>query len=227
MTIKFRPAYTGRRDDILRLIPPDAKKVLDIGCSIGTLGAAIKAQTGAQVVGIELSQEMADVAATQIDMVFVGDVEEIIFRQAFQDLTFDTIILADLLEHLRDPWSVLAAAVKHLDRKGIVIASIPNVRHISTILSLVLIGYWPYRDRGIHDRTHLRFFSKRNIIELFEKSCLSIEKMQANYRFVDRACRINHLARFFALPVLRDFLAFQYLIRARVMCNAHDYGKSP
>jgi predicted TPR repeat methyltransferase len=73
----FNPSYVGQRRDIERLIPPNAKNVLDVGCSTGTLGAAIKAKTGARVFGIELSEGMAHEALSRIDKVFVGDAAEI------------------------------------------------------------------------------------------------------------------------------------------------------
>ena len=64
-------------------------------------------------------------------------------------------------------WAVLRAAVRYLEPEGVVIASIPNVGHLDTICNLVFRGLWPYRERGIHDRTHLRFFARGNIDELF------------------------------------------------------------
>lgn len=212
----FNPSYVGRRVDIERLVSPDARAVLDVGCSTGALGAAIKARTGAQVFGIELSQEMAQVASAHLDKILVGDAVEIILQGKLQDLQFDTIIFADVLEHLADPWAVLKGVVRYLEAGGIIIASIPNVRHISTIYNLVVKGCWPYRDRGIHDRTHLRFFTKKNIVELFESTGFSIDRIEANYRIIERPHRLNRFARFLAISGLKSFLAFQYLIRARL-----------
>ena len=226
-TTNFNPSYVGKRNDILSLVPPNAKRVLDVGCSIGTLGLAIKENTGAMVVGIELSQEMAKIADQKLDKVFVGDVEEILAKKKLQGFKFDTIVFADLLEHLRDPWSVLESIVNYLEPQGILIASIPNVRHIDTIFNLVLKGYWPYRDRGIHDRTHLRFFTKRNINELFKNAGLSIDRIDANYRIIERPHRLNRFAKFLAIPGLRNLLTFQYLIRASLTSAAPDRCSAP
>ncbi len=212
----FNPSYVGQRPDIERLIPPEAKLILDVGCSTGILGAAIKAKTGAQVFGIEWSEEMANEAIDRIDKVFVGDATEIILRGKLNGYYFDAIIFADVLEHLIDPWVTLSAAATHLNSRGIVIASVPNIRHIDTIYNLVARGYWPYRDRGIHDRTHLRFFTKKNVDELFEHAGLSIDIVETNYRLLEIPHRINRFAKFLALPGIRTFLAFQYLIRARL-----------
>ncbi len=210
----FNPSYVGPRPDIERLISPTVKSVLDVGCSNGSLARAIKATTGAQVFGIELSPEMAQEARSQLDRVWVGDAAEIILDGTLEAHRFDTIVFADVLEHLVDPWTVLAAATQYLTPDGSVIASLPNIRHVDTLYHLVMKGEWPYRDRGIHDRTHLRFFTKHTIIELFEDVGLEIDAMETNYRILERPHAFNRFAKFLALPGLRNFLAFQYLIKA-------------
>lgn len=215
-TREFNPSYIGQRSDIQRLIYPNTRVVLDVGCSTGILGAAIKAKTGAQVFGIELSEEMANEALSRIDKVFVGDAEEILYQGMLDGYQFDTIVFADVLEHLVDPWSVLRKAATYLHSEGTIIASIPNIRHIDTIYHLVLKGYWPYRERGIHDKTHLRFFTRKNIVDLFENAGLSIDTIETNYRIFEKPHSLNRFSKFFAFPGLRNFLAFQYLIRARL-----------
>lgn len=211
----FNPSYIGARRDIQSLIPASVRNVLDVGCSVGSLGAAIKEKSGgAQVFGIELSEQMAEEANACLDKVFQGDVAEVIRSGQLDGFTFDAIIFADILEHLIDPWTVLREIKKHLNPKGIIVASIPNIRNLDTIFNLVVKGYWPYRERGIHDATHLRFFTKKNIIELFEAADLSISYIQTNYRLVEKPNIINGLARFFAFPIIKNFLAFQYLIKS-------------
>jgi 2-polyprenyl-3-methyl-5-hydroxy-6-metoxy-1,4-benzoquinol methylase len=210
----FNPSYVGPRPDIEQLISPDAKFVLDVGCSNGCLGGAIKAKTGAQVFGIELSQEMAKDARSRLDYVWVGDAAELMIQGKLEEYRFDTIVFADVLEHLVDPWAVLGAATQYLTPDGSIIASLPNIRHIDTLYHLIFKGYWSYRDRGIHDRTHLRFFTKQNIIELFEGAGLEIDAIETNYRILERPHRFNRFTKFLAFPGIKDFLAFQYLVKA-------------
>ena len=212
--IDFNPSYIGQRPDIETLVNPNAKRVLDVGCSTGTLGAAIKVKTGAQVFGIELSEEMATESRKHIDRVFVGDAAEIILQGTLEGYQFDTIVFADVLEHLVDPWAVLSAATHYLEPEGTIIASIPNIRHIDTLYHLVFKGHWPYRERGIHDKTHLRFFTRHTIFQLFDRAGLTIETIETNYRIVEEPSSLNRFAKFFAVPIVRDFLAFQYIIRA-------------
>lgn len=214
---KFKKAYTGPRPDILQLMPTNPKRVLDVGCSDGTLGASIKQHwPAAAVVGMELSEEMGAVAASRIDQVLIGDIEAPNALSALEGQEFDVIIFADILEHLRDPWDMLRRIRPYLAPDSVVISSIPNVRHIDTLYHLIFKGEWPYRDRGIHDRTHLRFFTKKNIVDMFANKHLEIVQMSTNYRLLEHPHWINRHAHRFAMPGLAPFLAFQYLFVARL-----------
>lgn len=221
-TDRFNPSYLGRRNDILELIPLDARTVLDVGCSIGTLGDQIKHRNEAEVIGIELDQKMAVLAREKLDRVITGNIEQISLRDHLSTNCFDCIVFGDVLEHLRDPWSVLKRCTDYLGEDGCVIASIPNIRHYTTILSL-LAGYWPYRERGIHDQTHLRFFTLRNIEEIFQGAGMKIVELRRKYRIIERPHRYNKYSKYLAVRPLKEFLTFQYLIVAKF---AQDYNVS-
>ena len=212
---KFNPSYIGPRDDVFNLIPANVKRVLDVGCSIGSLGRRIKGVYNATVFGIEIDNEMAKIAKKYLDKVIISDVEKINFDKYFKPKYFDCIIFADVLEHLKDPWSVLKNIKKILKDDGFVIASIPNIRHYSTITNLLFKGYWPYNERGLFDRTHLRFFTLKNIKEMFKSAELEIIKIRSNYRIIERPSKINKISKIFAFPLLREFITFQYLIIAK------------
>jgi len=212
---KFNSSYTGQRDDILKLIHGEVHRVLDIGCSIGTLGKQIKQEYTAEVIGVEFNKEMEMIAKTNLDKVIIADIEEFNPTDYFPFGYFDCIIFADILEHLKGPWTVLKNITEVLSEEGVVIASIPNIRHYTTLIDLIFKGIWPYRDRGIHDKTHLRFFTLKNIKEMFGSSGLKINKIERNYRIVERPHPYNKFSRYFALPIIKEFLTFQYLIVAR------------
>lgn len=205
------------------MIPRDAKKVLDVGCSVGTLGEQIKTTLGdVEVLGIELDEEMARSAKEKLDKVIIGNVEKVDLADHFEKDTFDCIVFADILEHLQNPWRVLKEFTSYLKPNGTVITSMPNIRYYESIYNLLIKGYWPYRDRGIHDRTHLRFFTKKNILELFHSADLQISKIIPHYRMFENPYNLNYIARklnrfsrYFAIPPFRNFLAFQYLIVAK------------
>ena len=200
-----------------KLVPRRCTKILDVGCATGALGGSLKqSRPGSHVCGIELDAEMAAVAREHLDVVIEGDIMDVLQRDVLGDERFDCAILADVLEHLSDPWTAVRLIRDHLQPSGVIVASLPNVRHYSTLLSLFLFKRWPYRDRGIHDRTHLRFFAERNVRELFEDAGLEIASLRRQYRVLEPPYRVNRFSRLLAVPPLRDLLTFQYLILATV-----------
>ena len=215
-SMELNKSYIGIRSEILDVMPKPVNLLLDVGCSVGTLGAEVIATNPqAKVYGIELDPNMAQLAGEKLHKVYVANMDEFSLAGEFSPGTFDCVVLADVLEHLKNPWQVVTEAAEITASQGLVIACIPNVRHFDTIFNLVFRGIWPYRDRGIHDRTHLRFFTRKNIQELFAEADIEIETINTNYRLLERPARINRWAKYFALPGLKHFLAFQYIIVAR------------
>lgn len=214
-TNNFNPSYIGARNDILTLIPDNVNKVLDVGCSIGTLGEQIKqSNNNVEVIGVEINEQMAKVAKEKLDSVIIEDAENINLADYFSPNYFDCIIFADILEHLENPWDVLKNATSFLNNEGVIIASIPNVRHCTTTANLLFKAYWPYRERGIHDKSHLRFFTLKNIRELFQHANLKIVSIKRNYRIIEKPHSLNKYAKYFAFSPFKDFLTFQYLVVA-------------
>jgi glycosyltransferase involved in cell wall biosynthesis/2-polyprenyl-3-methyl-5-hydroxy-6-metoxy-1,4-benzoquinol methylase len=162
----FGDFYSSKRDDLVPFIPYGVKKVLDVGCARGFLGEMIKKERGCEVFGVELNKNMAEDAKTRLDDVFCIDIQEA--QLPFSE-DLDIIIFADILEHLTNPWHVLKKAGTWLKPDGMVIASIPNTAHYSIILDL-LRGRWDYIPVGLLCITHLRFFTKKSIEDMFIKS---------------------------------------------------------
>ncbi len=171
---RFGDYFAFRRDDILPLIPHGIGKVLDVGCAKGLTGELIKKERGCKVFGAEINKNAARIAMEKLDKVFCVDIEK-------SDLPFDgdldVIIFADIIEHLFDPWRVLKNARKWLKPDGIVIASIPNTGHYSIILDL-LRGRWDYVPFGLLCISHIRFFTRASIENMFTKSGYFIEEMR-------------------------------------------------
>ena len=213
-SVNFNPSYIGERGDILNLIPDNVRKVLDVGCSIGTLGEQIKRRSTAEVTGIELNENMAKIAEKKLNNVIIMDIEKANLEDLFSPNYFDCIIFADILEHLKDPWCTLKKSVEILSDRGVIIASIPNARHYDTVFNLLFRGYWPYRERGIHDKSHLRFFAFKNITEMFQNAGLNILRVKRNYRIIEKPHRFNRFSKYLALFPFRDLFVFQYLIVA-------------
>lgn len=209
-------SYSGDRPDLRALIPAGARGLLDVGCYEGALGAAFSESRGGagRVVGIEALPEAIDLARERLDHVIQGDADDPSTWDALGDEVFDAVTFGDVLEHCRDPWAVLRRAVTRLVPGGAVVISLPNVGHYSTLVAL-LRGTWPRRDRGIHDRTHLRWFGARDLAPLVEAAGLSIEEIRRNYRIIERPHPFNRWAHWFAVPGLRNLVTFQFLVLAR------------
>lgn len=168
--------YTHTRPEIQKLVRPHARRILDVGCAEGIVGYHLKQRLGAEVWGVESVVCVAKKAASRLDRVISASIEDSI--KQLPDRYFDTIICADVLEHLVNPWQVLTDLAAKLTADGEIVASIPNVRHWQVIRGL-LEGSWRYEDAGILDRTHLRFFTKNDAIRLFESTGYEIVNGEA------------------------------------------------
>jgi 2-polyprenyl-3-methyl-5-hydroxy-6-metoxy-1,4-benzoquinol methylase len=222
MTVRAEPRptaqaadYFGReRDDLYRLVPdlPAGSRVLEIGCGEGRLGARLRAR-GLEVHGIEVVEDAARKAEQVLDRVWTGDVEKL--ELDYPDGHFHLLLLGDVLEHLVDPWAVLAQLRMLLARDGVVVASVPNVQYFPVVLDL-LRGRFEYRAAGVLDRTHLRFFTRREARRLFAGAGFVVEAMPAVYPFRAAwvrgiACGLDRLS----LGSLRGLLTGQVYLRAR------------
>lgn len=202
--------YSSDRSDVADLVPEECLRVLDVGCGFGGLGRSLRSRGVERVFGIEINPD----AISQLEGAYAGywfgDVEQITLPSDIE--AFDCIVFADVLEHLRDPWGTLERYLQWLKPGGYVVASIPNVRNIALLYNLVVRGRWRYEDSGLLDRTHLRFFTRREILDLFIGAGLEIELVRENRENMSLARRI------LAAPILAlipDLGVCQYLIRAR------------
>jgi 2-polyprenyl-3-methyl-5-hydroxy-6-metoxy-1,4-benzoquinol methylase len=157
--------YWNEREEMLRFIPNDVRFVLEVGCGGGTFGSGVKRVSGAEVWGIEINNEAASEAKAKLDKVIVGDVSEVIPN--IPDKKFDCIVFNDVLEHLIDPATILMTVKSKLTSKGVVVCSIPNMRYFPVLRGLVVNKQWKYEAEGALDRTHLRFFTEKSIIDTF------------------------------------------------------------
>ncbi len=199
--------YDQERPEVAALVPPECRRVLEVGCARGGLVRLLKAR-GHHVTGMELVPEAADEARRRLDRVLTADVE--IDGIPFPPGSFDAVVFADVLEHLVDPWRVMREAAGVLAPGGVVVASIPNLQNGALLWRLVR-GKWEYRERGITDFGHLRFFTLGTIRGLFAQAGLSLEHV--GYRYRPSAWR--RLLCLLTAGKARAFLARQYLLVGR------------
>lgn len=162
----------GRILACLRQLPQEAR-ILDVGTATGYLGASLREEGFRRVWGLEYRRDWAEQAAPWYENVVVADLE----RDALPWVagSFDAVICADILEHLRDPVRALQMLSALVAPEGQVLISVPNVAHWSMRASL-LFGRFTYTDSGILDRTHLRFFTRASARQLLEMGALTIRQ---------------------------------------------------
>jgi 2-polyprenyl-3-methyl-5-hydroxy-6-metoxy-1,4-benzoquinol methylase len=165
-TFSAVPGSTHER--VVELVPLGAR-VLEFGCATGYMSEVLTGSRGCSVTGIEISQEAAELADEHCEQVVVGDADELDYAALFAGREFDCLLFADVLEHLRAPADVLRRVRPLITEQGSVVASIPNVAHGSVRLAL-LAGDFRYRDLGLLDEGHLRFFTRESIQDMFEES---------------------------------------------------------
>ncbi len=175
MLMKQTPAHSVVNQDLLGLIPPTARRVVEVGCMHGAMARAYRAKNPAvDYVGIDIDPDYAAVAASACNQALAGDIET--FTPAAFDKLFpsDCWIFGDCLEHLRDPWRIVSTIRAGIDADGCLLACIPNAQHWSVQMRLAT-GLFRYEDSGLMDRTHVRWFTRVTMIEMFIKAGWKIE----------------------------------------------------
>ena len=207
--VAFNDRPLGGHEKLLKLVGRGVR-VLDVGCSSGYLSRRLVRQ-GCSVVGIETDEEAADAARAVCDDVLVGDVETM--NLPLLEESFDVVLLGDLLEHLRDPQSLLRRLRPFLVPGGRLILSTPNVANWAVRLSL-LAGRWRYTDRGILDRTHAYLFTRGTLEETLRDAGYRIVEFDFTVPIpVVGTPRIEQVAH--AVGRIRpSFFAYQFVIAA-------------
>lgn len=215
------PAHDAHNPDLLKLIPKTAKKVIEIGCSSGALAREFKkSHKDVNWIGIDIDSYYGELAKANCDRVITMNFEDCSDDLYLEFSDRDCWIFGDSLEHLKDPWLVLSRIRRVIPSDGFVVACVPNAQHWSVIVRLA-VGDFRYEDSGLMDRTHLRWFTRQTIFELFEGQ---------GFRVIEGAPRIfNELHRDkFLSPiaeiakgcgispelVINDVMALQYLVCA-------------
>jgi 2-polyprenyl-3-methyl-5-hydroxy-6-metoxy-1,4-benzoquinol methylase len=161
--------YSATREELAPFVPVTAARLLDIGCGTGGFGMTLRRLDGEQreLWGVEPVAAAADLARGVYDEVRTG-----FFPDPSMDLPhgyFDAVFLLDVLEHMVEPEAALRALHPLVAENGVVVASIPNARHFDVWWPLVRHGRWTYTETGLMDRTHLRWFTRSSMREMFER----------------------------------------------------------
>lgn len=170
------PAHSIVNHDLLGLMPVTAQRVVEVGCMHGALAQAYRQRNpGVHYTGIDIDPDYAHVAATHCHRSLAADIERL--SEADFDTLFpsDCWVFGDCLEHLRNPWSLLRRIRERIDPAGTLLVCLPNAQHWSVQMRLAS-GRFHYEDSGLLDRTHLRWFTRLTMIEMFTQAGWRIEQ---------------------------------------------------
>jgi 2-polyprenyl-3-methyl-5-hydroxy-6-metoxy-1,4-benzoquinol methylase len=158
--------YGGGRADLANMFTNYPATAIDIGCGAGANGYLLKQRfPGCKVWGIEANKVGANLARERLDKVLVGMFEDFnLEREGMALGSLDGVLLADVLEHMYNPWDVMVKLRPYMSDKGQLVLSIPNVRNL-TLLDGLSRGEWTYAASGLLDVTHIRFFTYKEILK--------------------------------------------------------------
>jgi 2-polyprenyl-3-methyl-5-hydroxy-6-metoxy-1,4-benzoquinol methylase len=204
-----RRYFRDAKPAFLQLIDPRGLRVLDLGCGGGHNGELLKKAGAREVVGVEFDPRAAKEARARLDRVVECDLAKLAPGD-LGDEPFDVILASDVLEHLLDAEGVLARAVTRLRPGGAVVISLPNISNVY-VISQLLLKTWPRRGSGIFDRTHVRFFAKRDMVRLLQGAGLRVLRVEP---YFTRYRAIRTAALVLSLYIFRDYWARQFLLLA-------------
>lgn len=172
---KSTPAHMLVNTDLLALIPPHSRRIVDIGCMHGALAQAFRAShPQASYLGIDIDPEYVRAAQAHCSEARVANIETL-DDTAFASLfPSDCWIFGDCLEHLYDPWRVLQRVRSSIDADGCVLVCLPNAQHWSIQWRLVS-GQFRYEDADLMDRTHIRWFTRVTMLEMFKQTGWAVQ----------------------------------------------------
>ena len=220
--MKQTPATDLFNQTIFDLLPSNAKKILEIGTGSGAMANAYKKiNPSVNYVGVEIDTEYKKLSERFCDTVYLENFETASDALLLEAIDADFIIFSDVLEHMYNPWKVLEILSNSIPEECRVLASIPNIQHWSIQMRL-LNGDFDYADSGFLDRTHLRFFTRKTMIELFTKNGFLINQIQRRiFNFPNQESHLSLIrknAEFMNINIeeaVIDAASFQLVIDAK------------
>jgi SAM-dependent methyltransferase len=183
--------------------------VLEVGCAAGATGELLRERGVSRRYGVEIRPELVEMARKSYTEVRAFDAETMDLDWLPKE-GVDCIIYPDVLEHFRDPWSALKRHAGYIKPGGFVIASLPNVRYYKAVMDLVWKGDWNYREAGVLDIEHLRFFTLSGALNLIRYAGLEVKEIVRKRR----GSTLLKTANLLGFGLFDEFLVKQYIILA-------------
>ena len=220
---------------LLDVLAHPPRVLLDVGCSSGNLGKYVKSiHPACRTIGIEPNRATAEIASKNLDQVLCGKFEAFTLEdEGIVHGSVDTVVMADVLEHMYDPWRVMVKLKPYLSPDAQIILSIPNTRHLGLMQGLLMQGLldggmWTYAEKGLLDITHIRFFTLKEIANLLAQTGYRMEFVnhfldaglapfyEQNKSNPDINIRLGRVALEKVTPKeLAELCTWQFFIRAR------------
>jgi 2-polyprenyl-3-methyl-5-hydroxy-6-metoxy-1,4-benzoquinol methylase len=212
---QIKPAeyYAEHRGEMLAYVPGSAGTILDVGCSIGLFGEALKQRQRCEVWGVEMFPDAAAAARLRLDRVIDRPFSD---HLDLPQRHFDCIIFNDCLEHMAAPEEALRYAAELLRPDGRVVSSIPNMRYFPVMRDLLRHGRWEYADSGVLDRTHLRFFTQHSIAAMFQRTGFAVERLEGINPFLWGKATKFRVLNAILLGAISDMRFQQFAVVARL-----------
>lgn len=213
-----RIVYRQQRTEMLAFLPAHYRRVLEIGCDEGDFAAHLQGE----VWGIEPDPMTATVAAGRLHRVLTGTFEATC--ASLPARYFDVVVCNDVIEHMQDHDRFLREVRRYMAEGGVLIGSVPNMRHYRTLFELLVLRDWDYRDTGVLDRTHLRWFTARSLRRSLARAGFRVERFHGINGGINFAWSRQHLPHaVFAWAMIaltmgqwRDIRFMQLAFRARL-----------
>lgn len=203
--------FATARNEILPFVPGRVSRMLDVGCGAGATTAAVKASRDVTWAGgVEFVEEVAVEAERECDRVWRGDAALAPLEAEIAPASLDLVLCLDVLEHMPDPWTMVRRLSRLVAADGRLILSVPNIRNWKFIWRLAARGDFDYRNAGLLDRTHLRFFVRRTAIEL--ATCGGLDLVSASSAQVWRPPDVRWALSRASFGGLDEVMAKQWLV---------------
>lgn len=215
------PATDIHNAQVLDAVPAGTRKVLEVGTGTGALAREIRNKCpGVEYVGVEISAGYRDAAQAWCDRAYLENFEQASDTLMNELADADVVIFADVLEHFIDPWAALKRMRAVMPAHARIIASIPNIQHWSMQYRL-LVGDFRYGDMGLLDRTHLRFFTRQTMLEMFADTGYRVEQVVPRIfafpnqdEMLKKIVQISQLHGVDPQTAVQDAAAFQFVLTA-------------
>jgi 2-polyprenyl-3-methyl-5-hydroxy-6-metoxy-1,4-benzoquinol methylase len=226
--MKQTPATDIFNQTIFDILPNDTKKILEIGTGSGAMANAYK-QINADVnyVGVEIDPEYQALSERYCNTVYLENFESPTDSLLHEVDDADFIIFSDVLEHMYNPWKVLKNLSERVPEHCRILASIPNIQHWSIQIQL-LNGDFEYADSGLLDRTHVRFFTRKTMVQLFTNNGFSINQVTPRiFNFPNQDAHLSLIRKNAELlninveEAVIDAASFQLVIDAQIQTASH------